>query len=87
MRMVQMSLCTGLLVAGGLMVSAAERGQEPVRSGAKASLRDTSLHDASVTSEPVADALAAIAAAASACEPVGAWNDQFAGTNRFRGNV
>ncbi|MCH7873503.1 MAG: hypothetical protein IID33_17530, partial [Planctomycetes bacterium] len=82
-----MSLCTGLLVAGGLLVSAAERVQEPQRSYTKASLRDDSLREASVEAAPVDDALAAIAAASSACEPIGAFNSQFAGANRFRGDV
>ncbi len=88
MRMVRMSLCTGLLVVCGLMVSAAERVQEPQRSYTKASLRDASV-DAAPVEDALAidDALAAIAAAASACEPIGAFNSQFAGANRFRGDV
>ncbi|MCH7591465.1 MAG: hypothetical protein IH989_01620 [Planctomycetes bacterium] len=88
MRMVRMSLCTGLLVACGLMVSAAERAQEPQRSYTKASLREASVEAAPDEAPlPVDDALASIAAAASACEPIGAFNNQFAGANRFRGDV
>ena len=92
MRMIRMSLCTGLIVACGLMVSVAERAEEPQRSYAKASLRadvlgDDSLRDASADAAPGDDALAAIAAAAAACEPIGAFTNQFAGANRFRGDV